>query len=77
MSTGESGQEKRDMSIAGVWNRSQFELSMKSIDAFGFSPRVSEYCRAHARATKRLPHQLVIEIVEEAVARASRTGLTG
>ena len=62
----------RDTSVAGAWNRAQFELSVKSISGFGFSSRVAEYCRERARATGRLPHELVIEIVEEAILTASR-----
>jgi len=65
-------QERRDSSRAGVWRRAQFGLSLKSIDAFDFSTRVAEYCRERARATGRLPHDVVVEIVEEAILRASR-----
>jgi len=73
MSDVRSRQENRDTSHGGAWNRAQFELSFRSIGAFGLSPRVMEYCRARARATGRLPHEIVIEIVEEAILRASRT----
>jgi hypothetical protein len=60
----------RDTSLAGAWNRAQFELSLKSIGTFGFSARVVEYCRGRARKTGRLPHELVIEMVEEAILHA-------
>lgn len=63
--------ERRDKTFAGAWNRAQFNLSLKSLVAFGFSIRVVEYCREHARKTGRLPHELVIEMVEEAIVRAS------
>ncbi len=63
--------DRRDSSLAATWNRTQFELSLKSIGAFGFSPRVMEYCQERARATGRLPHEIVLEIVEEAVSRAT------
>jgi len=66
--------DRRDSSHRGAWKRAQFELSLKSINGFGFSPRVSDYCRERARATDRLPHEIVIEIVEEAILRASRAG---
>lgn len=68
-----SQRDRRDSTHAGAWKRAQFELSLKSIGSFGFSPRVSDYCRDRARATGRLPHEFVIEIVEETVLRASRT----
>lgn len=63
--------EKRDKSLAGALNRAQFNLSLKSVDTFGFSGRVVEYCRDHARKTGRLPHEVVIEIVEQAVLHAT------
>lgn len=59
--------ERRDSSVGGAWSRVQFELSLKSVGAFGFSPRITEYCRARARATGRLPHEIVIEIIEDAI----------
>ncbi|HEV2357081.1 MAG TPA: hypothetical protein VGZ23_05660 [bacterium] len=74
MSDVTSRQEKRETSFGGAWNRAQFELSLKSVGTFGFSPRVMEYCRERARAARRLPHEVVIEIVEEAIHRASRAG---
>lgn len=63
--------QRRDRSIAGAWNRAQFELSLKSIGTFGFSPSVMEHCRKRARATERLPHEIVIEIVETAILHTS------
>lgn len=65
--------ERRDKSLAGAWNRAQFNLSLKSVDAFGFRSHVVEYCRQRARETGRLPHEVVIEIVEEALLRARVT----
>jgi len=64
--------EQRDTSLGGTWNRAQFELSLRSIGSVGFSPRVMEYFRERARATGRLPHELVIEIVEEQIHRATK-----
>jgi hypothetical protein len=66
--------DRRDASLTGAWNRVEFELSLKSVGAFGFSPRITEHCRERARATGRLPHEIVIAIVEEAVTRAGRIG---
>jgi EAL domain-containing protein (putative c-di-GMP-specific phosphodiesterase class I) len=60
--------QDRDTSYGGAWNRAQFELSLKSVRAFGFSPRIAEHCRDRARATGRLPHEIVIEIVEGEIA---------
>ena len=62
--------ERRNTSIAGAWNRAQFNLSLKSVDAFGFRSHVIEYCRQRARETGRLPHEVVIDMVEEAILRA-------
>ena len=64
--------ERRESSFGGTWNRTQFELSVKSIGAFGFSRQVMDYCRARARATGCLPHEVAIGIVEEAVLLATR-----
>ena len=74
MSDARSRQEKRDTSHGGAWNRAQFELSLKSLGTFGFPPRVMEYCRDRARATGRLPHEIVIEMIELAILRASHSG---
>lgn len=62
--------ERRDKTLAGAWNRAQFNLSLKSLIAFGFRGHVVEFCREHASTTDRLPHEVIIEIVEEAVLRA-------
>ena len=63
-------QERRDTSIPASWKRTQFELSLKSLAAFGFSSRVVDYCRERARSTDKLPQDIAIEIVEEAVRTA-------
>lgn len=73
MSDVKSRQEKRDTSHGGAWNRAQFELSLKSLGTFGFSPRVMDYARERARAAERLPHEIVIEIIEQAIRRAGLT----
>ena len=62
--------ERRDKSLGGAWNRAQFKLSLKSLNAFGFQEHVVEYCGERARAAGRLPHEVVIEMVEEAILRA-------
>jgi hypothetical protein len=65
--------EWRDQSLPGAWNRAQFYLSLKSLDTFGFSAHIVEYCRNRARATGCLPHEVVIEIVEVGILHAIRT----
>ena len=73
MSSTREREERRDKSLSGAWNRAQFNLSLKSLDAFGFPAHIVEYCRDRARATGRLPHEVVIEIVKVAVLRATHT----
>jgi hypothetical protein len=72
MSQTEARHEHRDTAVPASWKRTQFELSLKSIAAFGFSSRVVEYCLQRARGTDRLPQDVAIEIVEEAVRVADR-----
>lgn len=64
--------ERREKSLAGAWNRAQFNLSLKSLDDFGFPAHLVESCLDRARATGRLPHEVVLELVEAAVLRATR-----
>ena len=58
-------QERRDTSVGGVWNRKQFEASVSTLRSLGLSPRALEHFRLLARATRRLPHELALEILEE------------
>jgi hypothetical protein len=60
--------ERRDTSPAGKWNRGQFETSVKLLRVIGLSARALEYCKQRARDTNRLPHELVVEMFEEAIA---------
>lgn len=60
-------EERRDTSAVGVWNRKKFETSVEVLRLLGLSPRSVEHCRRLARKTGRLPHELVAEIVEEAI----------
>jgi hypothetical protein len=66
-------EERRDKSLTGAWNRAQFNLSLKSLDTFGFPAHIVEYCRDRGRATGRLPHEVVIEIVEIGILHATHT----
>jgi hypothetical protein len=59
--------ERRDTSPAGRWNRGQFETSVKLLRVIGLSPRALEYCQRRARETQRLPHEIVVEMFEEAL----------
>jgi EAL domain-containing protein (putative c-di-GMP-specific phosphodiesterase class I) len=52
----------------GEWNRKQFAESTNLLRSLGLSPGAIEHYRRLARATRRLPHDLVIEIAEEAAA---------
>lgn len=58
--------ERRDTSVGGVWNRNQFEASVSTLRSLGLSPRAVDHFRLLARATRRLPHELALEILEEA-----------
>ena len=59
--------ERRDTSPAGAWHRKQFETSVQILRLLRLSARSLEYCKRRARATRRLPHELVAEIVEDAI----------
>lgn len=58
--------ERRDTSAGGVWNRKQFEASVNTLRSLGLSSRALDHFRVLARATRRLPHELALEILEEA-----------
>lgn len=60
-------EERRDTSAVGLWNRMQFETSLEILRLLGLSVTGVEHCRRLARKTGRLPHELVAEIVEEAI----------
>jgi len=63
-----SRRERRDTTPTGEWNRKQFAESISLLRSLGLSPRAIEHYRRLARATRRLPHALVIEVAEEAAA---------
>ena len=60
--------ERRDTTPTGKWNRKQFDASIGLLRSLGLSPRAIEHYRRLARATRRLPHELMVEIAEEAAA---------
>jgi len=74
MSSNQPRRERRDTSPAGVWNRAQFEISIGLLRVAGFSPDVIDYFVRRARETGRLPHELWIEIVEDALHRIGALG---
>jgi hypothetical protein len=67
MADGTVRRERRDTSPAGKWNRGQFEMSIRLLRVIGLSARAMAYCQDRARETQRLPHQIVVEMFEEAV----------
>jgi hypothetical protein len=73
MSSARELEERRNNSLAGAWHRAQFNLSLKSLNTFGFPAHIVEYCRDRARATERLPHEVVIEIIEVGILHPTRT----
>ncbi len=69
--------ERRDTSPAGAWNRKQFETSAAALRVLRLSPRALEHCLRLARRTGRLPHELVSEIIEEAILDRRRADKAG
>jgi hypothetical protein len=67
VSSDKSRTERRDTSPAGIWNRAQFEMSLGMMRLAGFSEDAIEYFRRRARETGQLPHQLLVEIVEDSL----------
>ncbi|MHB8730341.1 MAG: hypothetical protein ACYDAB_00915 [bacterium] len=65
MSGVRSHPERRDISPAGVWNRDKFEASLGLLHALGLPLAVIEHYRERARHTRRLPHEIVAEVVED------------
>lgn len=59
--------ERRDTSPAGLWNRAQFDASLKVLRDIRLSPRAIEYFARRGRRTGRLPHELVAEFIDEAL----------
>ena len=58
--------ERRDKTPAGEWNRKQFAESTSVLRSLRLSQRAIEHYRRLARATRRLPHELMLEVAEEA-----------
>lgn len=62
--------ERRDNSPQGIVRRKRFEDSLDLLRALGLSSHAIEHYRWFARETRRMPHELVREMVEENVKRA-------
>jgi hypothetical protein len=62
------GRERRDTTPTGGWNRKQFAASIGLLRSLGLSPRAIDHYRRLARATRRLPHELMVENAEAAAA---------
>jgi len=65
-----SGVDRRDNSLQGIMRRRKFEDSLDLLRTLGLSSHAIEHYRWFARETRRLPHELVREMVEENVKRA-------
>lgn len=59
--------ERRDTSPAGKWYSEQFDASLILFHVLGLSDRVIEYCTQRARETQQLPHEVLVQMVEEMV----------
>lgn len=55
-------QAQRDNSLAGTWNRAQFESSLDLLSTLSLPVPAVEYCQRRARETGGLPHEFVAEI---------------
>jgi hypothetical protein len=63
---GSGNSERRDTSAAGNRSRAQFDASATLLRDLGLSAHAVEYIKRRARMTRRLPHELLVEIVEAA-----------
>jgi hypothetical protein len=63
--------ERRDTSPAGAAGRTQFEESLRLLAALGLSPQAIDHYRRAAGEARRLPHEMVREMAEQAAQRAA------
>lgn len=71
-------QDRRDMSPRGAARRARFDASLDLLRALGLADEMVEHYRRLARKTRKLPHELVRTVVEEAAEHAgviARVGL--
>ena len=64
--------ERRDTSPENVARRARFSASLDLLRALGLSPRAIEHYRRLTLIARRLPHELVCEIAEEAARQPER-----
>jgi hypothetical protein len=69
MASARGMRERRDTTPAGQKHRARFEASVGILRSLGLSPQTIEYLRRHARVTRRLPHELVVDVVEGTIHR--------
>jgi hypothetical protein len=61
--------ERRDASPAGVAGRNQFEESFRLLASLGLSPQAIDNYRRRANEARRLPHEVVRDVAEQASQR--------
>jgi hypothetical protein len=61
--------ERRDTSPAGAAGRNQFEESFKLLTLLGLSAQALDYYRRRANEARRLPHEVVRDVAEQASQR--------
>jgi len=66
--------EHRDTSFDGMLSRAKFQKSLDLVRALGLSPEAIECLRRFAGITRKLPHEIVREVVEQ-TAREWNTAL--
>jgi hypothetical protein len=59
--------ERRDASAVGKLNRAQFDASATLLHHLGLSADAVAHIERRARIARRLPHELLVEIVDAAV----------
>ena len=69
-----SHSENRDTSLDGMLSRARFQKSLDILHTLGLSPQAIECIRRFAGITRKLPHEIVREVVEE-TAREWNTAL--
>jgi len=69
--------ERRDMSPQGAARRARFEESLDVLRALGLSSFAIEHYRRLARKTRKLPHELVRTVAEEAAQQPDILTLIG
>ncbi|HLJ62368.1 MAG TPA: hypothetical protein VKZ50_21825 [bacterium] len=69
--------DKRDTTQLGGARRQRFEDSLDLLRALGLSVQAIDYYGSLARTTRKLPHEMVREVLEAQVRRANPTAALG